>query len=193
MIGTNKDVKCPHLSFDVITGKEEAVNFDLMMASVQTENLEENVDHQNLKPVITRTPKEAIVVLFDTSGSMSNPFFLEKDLKRIGACKSFFEAMAYRTISYSFEHVISLIFFNNIMEVACDFTEAFYDFNKLVSEAKPSGCTMLYDSIIYAVEQLKEFKKKYPDCILRILALTDGEDTSSKKSVFDVCKSVIKN
>lgn len=146
-----------------------------------------------MKPVITREPKEAIVVLFDISGSMGDRYFAEKDLKRIGACKLFFEALAYRTIAYSFEHVVSLTFFDNNIDVQLDFTEAIYDFNRLVSNAQPKGSTRLYDSIVNAVNQLLQFKKKYPNCILRIMALTDGEDTCSKNSIFDAAKSVVTN
>lgn len=93
-----------------------------MMAAGKTENLEEQVDISSLKPVITREPKEAIVVLFDISGSMGGKFFNEADLKRIGACKLFFEALAYRTIAYNFEHVVSLVFFDHNIEIQCDFT-----------------------------------------------------------------------
>jgi ubiquitin-conjugating enzyme E2 D/E len=71
------------------------------------------IDLGNLKPVITRPPKEAIAVLFDVSGSMGGQFFNEPDLKRIGAVKSFFEAFAYRTIAYNLEHVVSLFFFDH--------------------------------------------------------------------------------
>lgn len=75
-----------------------------------------------IKPVITREPKEAIVVLMDISGSMGSKFFNENDLTRMGAVKSFFEALAYRTIAYNFEHVVSLILFDNNIEIQCDFT-----------------------------------------------------------------------
>ena len=61
-----------------------------MGANVRSENVEEAIDLSNLKPVITRPPKEAIAVLFDVSGSMGSQFFNEPDLKRIGAVKSFF-------------------------------------------------------------------------------------------------------
>ena len=63
----------------------------------------------------------------------------------------------------------------------------------MVSAANPRGSTRLYDSIVNGVNQLTEFKKKYPECILRILALTDGEDTCSKYSVFDATKAVLMN
>ena len=80
------------------------------------------IDLGNLKPVITRPPKEAIAVLFDVSGSMGGQFFNEPDLKRIGAVKSFFEAFAYRTIAYNLEHVVSLFFFDHTVENQCGFT-----------------------------------------------------------------------
>lgn len=163
------------------------------MAAGKTENLEEAVDIKDLKAVITREPKEALVVLFDVSGSMGGKFFNEPDLKRIGACKSFFEALAYRTIAYSFEHVVSLTFFDNEINKQLDFTEAIYDFNRLVAAANPRGSTRLYDAIVSGVHQLLEFKKRYPECILRILALTDGEDTCSINSVFDATKAVVAN
>ena len=35
-ISKNKDIQKPHNIFDVITGKEEAVNLDLMMAAGKT-------------------------------------------------------------------------------------------------------------------------------------------------------------
>jgi Mg-chelatase subunit ChlD len=101
-VSKNKDINRPYNVFDVVKGTEEAVNLDLMMAAGKTENLEEAVDKKDLKPVITREPKEAIVVLFDISGSMGSKFFNEVDLKRIGAVKLFFEALAYRTIAYNF-------------------------------------------------------------------------------------------
>lgn len=57
---------------------------------------------------------------------------------------------------------MSLIFFDNKIEVQCDFTEAIYDFNRLISDAQPRGSTRLYDVIIQASEQLAAFGKKNP-------------------------------
>lgn len=87
----------------------------------------------------------------DISGSMGSKFFNETDLSRIGAVKSFFQALAYRTIAYNFQHVVSLILFDNNIEIQCDFTEAIYDFNRFVANAKPRGSTRCYDSIVTGV------------------------------------------
>lgn len=105
---------------------------------------------------------------------MGGKFFSEADLLRIGAVKSFFEAFAYRTMAYNFEHVISLILFDNVAEMKVDFTESFQDFNLLVANAKPRGSTLLFDAISSASDNLIKLRNKYPNVILRILALTDG-------------------
>ena len=68
-----------------------------------------------------------------TPVAFGNKLLTEPDLKRIGAVKSFFEAFAYRTIAYNLEHVVSLFFFDHIVENQCGFTEAIYDFNCLIS------------------------------------------------------------
>ena len=151
------------------------------------------IDVKDMKPVITREPKEAIAILFDVSGSMGTGFFNEPDLKRIGAVKSFFEAFAYRTIAYNLEHVVSLFFFDHIVENQCGFTEAIYDFNCLISKANPRGSTLMYDAVVTAVSSLKDFQVKYPNCLLRIIALTDGEDTGSKHSIEETTRILLKN
>jgi len=52
------------------------------------------------------------------------------------------------------EHVVSLIFFDDKIDVQCSFTEAIFDFNRLISNAHPRGSTKLYDSIVLAAENL---------------------------------------
>jgi len=79
--------------------------------------------------------------------------------------------------------VVSLFFFDHVVENQCGFTEAIYDFNRLISKANPRGSTLMYDAVVVAVESLKKFQTQHPNCILRIIALTDGEDTGSKHSV----------
>jgi len=105
---------------------------------------------------------------------MGGGFFNEPDLRRIGAVKSFFEAFAYRTIAYNLEHVVSLFFFDSSVENQCGFTEAIYDFNRLISKAAPRGSTLMYDAVVIAINSLVDFKVRYPNCLLRIIALTDG-------------------
>lgn len=79
------------------------------------------------------------------------------------------------------------------MENKCGFTEAIYDFNRLVSQATPKGSTLMFDAAMVAVKELKAFKLRYPDCILRIIALTDGEDTGSKASIEETAAALVEN
>lgn len=81
---------------------------------------------------------------------MGCQFFNEPDLKRIGAVKSFFEAFAFRTIAYNLEHVVSLFFFDHTVENQCSFTEAIYDFNRLIAKAAARGSTLMYDAVVTA-------------------------------------------
>ncbi len=81
------------------------------------------------------------------------------------------------------EHVVSLFFFDHTVQNQCSFTEAIYDFNRLISQAAPRGSTLMFDAVMTAIDELKKFKIRYPDCILRIVALTDGEDTGSRTSI----------
>ena len=74
-----------------------------------------------------------------------------------------------------------------------DFTESFQDFNLLVANAKPRGGTLLFDAISSASDSLIKLKNKYPNVILRILALTDGEDTGSHTSIEKAATKVIHN
>jgi Mg-chelatase subunit ChlD len=89
------------------------------------------------------------------------------------------------------EHVVSLFFFDHTIENHCGFTEAIYDFNRLVAKASPRGSTMMYDAVFSATDALRKFKVNYPDCLLRIVALTDGEDSGSNHSVEQTTRLLI--
>ena len=94
-------------------------------------------------------------------------------------------------MAYNFEHVISLILFDDKIDSKVDFTESFHDFHLLVANAHPRGSTLLYDAMVVATQKLLAFKKRYPNCITRILALTDGEDTGSKSSIVDTAQLLV--
>lgn len=51
--------------------------------------------------------------------------------------------------------------------------------------------TALYVALKNAIDSLLLFKKKYPNCILRIIALTDGEDNKGKYSPEFIAKSIV--
>lgn len=51
----------------------------------------------------------------------------------------------------------------------------------------------MYDAVVIAADALKKFQTTYPECLLRIVALTDGEDTGSKHSVEETTKLLVEN
>mmetsp|Transcript_14507 Transcript_14507/g.14599 ORF Transcript_14507/g.14599 Transcript_14507/m.14599 type:complete len:473 (-) Transcript_14507:27-1445(-) len=142
---------------------------------------------------ITRPPDETIVVLFDKSGSMVYPFGPEGEYSRLDATKQFFESFADRTVGYSLNHVVSLILFNNKLDKACSFTENISTFTAVAHQSKHAGGTKLWDAIFEAIKSLVDFKAQYPDTQLRILCLSDGEDTSSAHDHLEVGKLLISN
>lgn len=51
-------------------------------------------------------PDEAIVVLYDTSGSMVSPMFFDPSLKRFGAVSAFFSEFADKMIAFELNNII---------------------------------------------------------------------------------------
>lgn len=111
----------------------------------------------------------------------------------MGAVKAFFSAFADRTMAYNLKHVISLAYFDDEYVPKCSFTEVFAQFKELVNRAKPRGATALYDALKKGADSLIEFKKSYPNTLLRIIALTDGEDNRSVAKPKDVCLKIATN
>lgn len=141
--GPNKEPTNPFHIYDVLKDQETQTNAANLMGTAQILNqinsFQSQVSsgsqksresmYQKLKGAIsslgeskiTREPSEAIIVVFDISGSMEETF--SPNLQRIGAVKAFFQAFADRTIAYNFTHIISLIFFDSDILQVCDFTE----------------------------------------------------------------------
>ncbi|KAM9335949.1 uncharacterized protein ABDE67_020945 [Symphorus nematophorus] len=142
--------------------------------------------------VTTRTPKEAIMVLVDTSSSMAEKCYGSVDIQKIHAVKELFGSFANRTMAYDFHHVIGLIKFDSTVETLHTFTETLEKFKENVQTLKPSGRTKLYDALHQAMLELEKVKK-FPDCKLRILCLTDGCDVGSSNKPDVVTASLIKS
>ena len=143
--------------------------------------------------IITRNPDEAIVVVFDVSGSMGTKFFDDPDFSRLDATKEFFETFTDRNAGFDLSHVISLLLFSTNLTRACGFTENIVTFASHIQNAAYGGGTKLWDALSKAVDYLKEFKNLYPNAHLRILCLSDGEDTSSNTSYVSVAQGLVQN
>ncbi|CAD8206904.1 unnamed protein product [Paramecium pentaurelia] len=200
--GNNKDVKNPILIYNVITGDTKPMNPDSLallqqIGSVVLGKTDDDTDQSKervFEPKISNPPNEAIVVLLDISGSMDELFYDSEDLTRMGVVKAFFNTFADRTMAYDLKHVISLVYFDNRIIEKCSFTELFILFKDLVNKAQPNGKTNLYRALKYAEKSLLTFKKQYPKCLLRIIALTDGQDNDAYPlDPIKVAESILQN
>jgi len=162
---------------------------------VDIDNLASEIEMKNPteigKELITRNPDEAIVVVFDVSGSMGTKFFDEVEFTRLDATKEFFETFTDRNAGFDFSHVISLLLFSSSLKRACGFTENIVTFSSHIQNASSGGGTRLWDAISAAIEYLSNFKESYPNVHLRILCLSDGEDTSSAKNYTTIAKELV--
>ena len=164
---------------DVTTGNKVSI-----LAEGTAGELEEVKD----EIVINSQPEEAIMVLFDISGSMGN--HISQNLQRIQAAKEFFYAFADRIMAYRFKLVIALMIFHSTYSLKCNFTEVFRSFKNHVERCAPTGGTRLYDTVIAACEELDSLAEKYPGVVKRILCFSDGEDLHSKKTAFDAAAAL---
>lgn len=61
---------------------------------------------------------------------------------------------------------------HNIRDISRDF----WHLQEHVHNLEASGCTVLYDALKRGMSQLKKVGEQFPDCRLRIICLTDGND-----------------
>ena len=74
-------------------------------------------------------PTEAIVILFDTSGSMGIKFVNQgQAMSRMGATNAFFSAFAEQTAFAELDHIIQLFTFSNFSIKECEFNDNYNGF-----------------------------------------------------------------
>ncbi|XP_020490869.2 uncharacterized protein [Labrus bergylta] len=143
--------------------------------------------------VTTRTPTEAILVLIDTSSSMGEECYERAEIQKIHAVKELFDNFATRTMAYDFHHIIGLVEFNSVVKTLNTFTENLEKFKEHIRKIEASGCTLLYDALSHGASELEKVKARFPDCRLRIICLTDGNDVGSSKKPVPVTVEMLKS
>ncbi|XP_026203682.1 uncharacterized protein LOC113153966 [Anabas testudineus] len=161
--------------YDCLAGKVKNVDVD-ELAKITGDHRDE------FSFITTRTPKEAILVLIDTSSSMTEKCYGSVEIQKIHAVKELFDNFATRSMAYDFHHIICLVTFNSTVTTVHTFTETLEKFKEHVHTLKAAGRTMLYDALHHGMLELGKVKRKFPDCRLRILCLTDGNDVGSSKN-----------
>ncbi|XP_034089727.1 uncharacterized protein LOC117557863 [Gymnodraco acuticeps] len=157
---------------DCLDGKNKTVDVNLLAARTGNHG-----DGRTF--VTTRTPKEAILVLIDTSSSMEEECYASAEIQKIHAVKELFDNFATRTMAYDFCHIIGLVKFDSLVKILHTFTENLETFKEHMRNIEASGCTLLYDALRRGASELEEVKTRFPDCRLRIMCLTDGNDSGS--------------
>ncbi|XP_047223205.1 uncharacterized protein LOC124869417 [Girardinichthys multiradiatus] len=171
---------------DCLDGKVKTVDLNVLAAKTG--------DHRDDETFITtRIPKEAILVLMDTSSSMEEECYENAEIKKINAVKELFDNFATRTMAYDFHHVISLVKFDSFVTTLCTFTENLETFKKHLRDLKASGCTLLYDALRRGARELEKVKERFPDCRLRLICLTDGNDSGSLTEPVAVTVKLLKS
>lgn len=141
---------------------------------------------------VSKTPKEAIVVLFDSSSSMMEECYdTDSQMLRIDAVKQIFDSFSNRSMSYDFQHVICLVMFNDKVKTLLKFTENLEAFKEQVHGIEASGYTRLYDALVRGISELDNIKKSFPACRCRILCLTDGNDISSMSNPVTIARKLM--
>ncbi|KAL7868966.1 hypothetical protein SRHO_G00103500 [Serrasalmus rhombeus] len=141
---------------------------------------------------VTKTPKEAIAVLFNLSSLMSEECFdAECQMTRIDAIKQMFDSLSNRCMAYDFDHVMCLVKFDSEAKTVHTFTENLETFKEYVHSLQESGTTGLFDALNCGSEELAKVKAKFPDCRCRILCLTDGNDVGSTCRAVEVAKKLM--
>ncbi|XP_072303871.1 uncharacterized protein [Eucyclogobius newberryi] len=172
--------------FNCLSGKNTNVDVDRLAAQIG--------DHRNDQSLATiRIPKEAILVLIDTSSSMNEKCYGSVDLQKIHTVKELFYNFANRSMAYDFHHIIGLVKFDSTVKTLQTFTETLEKFKDSVQSLEPAGCTLLYDALRRGRLELEKVKTQFPDCSLRILCLTDGNDSGSSNKPEDVAVSLIRS
>ncbi|XP_054888462.1 uncharacterized protein LOC129361571 [Poeciliopsis prolifica] len=171
---------------DCLDGKVKLMDLNILAARIG--------DHRDDETfVTTRTPKEAILVLMDTSSSMEEECYENAKIKKINAVKELFDNFATRSMAYDFHHVIGLVKFDSFVKTLHTFTENLEKFKEHLRDLEASGCTLLYDALRRGARELEKVKERFPDCRLRIICLTDGNDSGSQIDPVAVTVKLLKS
>lgn len=145
-------------------------------------------DHGSTNPTDSRGPQPLVLrlMLGSTPGKVNH-----KVLTRLDVLKQMFDAYVNRLLAYGFQTHVGLITFRSAASLTQNVTHAVENFRHQLNNIIASGDTALWDAIMLGRDTLLQYATKYPKAKLRIICLSDGEDTKSKQRVHDVALSLI--
>ncbi|KAF2463700.1 uncharacterized protein BDR25DRAFT_245013 [Lindgomyces ingoldianus] len=116
-----------------------------------------------------------------------------KTLSRLDVLKQMFDAFINRVLAYNFQTHIGLITFRSTASLTQDITHAVENFRHQLNSTTASGDTALWDALLLAQDQLLQYSEKFPKAKLRIICLSDGDDTKSKEQVTEVSQKLVRD
>jgi ubiquitin-protein ligase len=127
---------------------------------------------------------QAIMVCFDASTSMANKLdgFRTRGNLRASRCeiaKKFLAAFRDRSYAYRLASAYGLIRFGDDVKVECPLSFSADDFEAAIGRIVAKGATHLWDALDIACNNLAGYRANHPNARLRILVISDGEDSTN--------------
>mmetsp|Transcript_105211 Transcript_105211/g.183004 ORF Transcript_105211/g.183004 Transcript_105211/m.183004 type:complete len:1936 (+) Transcript_105211:74-5881(+) len=121
------------------------------------------------------------------------PMHQRRELCRLECVKQLFHAFVNRSQAYDYPNEMGLAVFGDSVEVVSEISNVLEDFREKVDDVDCDGDTCLYDALDKAASKLEEWKRSKqqslpPDASLRMLVLSDGQDTRSGCSAWEVAR-----
>ncbi|KAF4633485.1 hypothetical protein G7Y89_g4628 [Cudoniella acicularis] len=143
----------------------------------------EDVDMNGPQPLVLK-------ILLGGEGKKKRP---GNNLSRLDVLKTMFDAFVNRILAYNFQTHLGLITFKSSANVAQEMTHAVEIFRHKLNNMDAAGDTALWEALALANDQLSEYQLKFPKAKKRIICISDGRDTNSKKSASEVSWGLFKN
>jgi ubiquitin-protein ligase len=177
---------------DPVLGRSVARSLDELAEEVGSGNVSEMVNPD--------TVTQLIQVCFDESGSMGGDIHGNEvnggEYHRVTIAAQYLTTFANRMYAFRVPCLQSLMTFGHLIRVRSRFSPLVPDFEGGIKAVVPCGQTRLWDALSKAADDLETVNqsgktKKFPNAKLRILVISDGEDTASNAAPHQIAMRLI--
>lgn len=174
----------------------EALKLPLAVTSVVRKALAEQPHFTVVAPVVQAEERPPVnqldMVVMDVSGSMRSKSKIDVDKTREDVSKMLFHTLMDRLVSLELSHAVGLLSFGAKLTLIKEPTREYERFHDELGRLDANeGHTMLWDAVYEAGRLLLAYAQtlKLGDPpILRVFALTDGEDNKSERKPWQVAQ-----